>query len=223
MPLRASFDIIEILIFLSGAALYFLGFGWLASISLMIVFSVHLYLRKSNKRSLEKMPFLSLPSHQSKLPYSKLFGRSQFGFIVGLVYIVFIALYGYFYENFGWRGSRMRMFADIIPICLLSMFSIFYFLPMLFRRIKQLMACCIFLPIFWSVFVRIIYAILICVYTYVFGVEHFKWNIFSVGFYLDYYVEARAWFISFLLVSVCIIYYYFLKDETTKRAQEDVR
>lgn len=81
---------------------------------------------------------------------------------------------------------------------------------------KMAIFCILFIPVFWVVFMGIIYALLILFYTiithstwdpYYYG-SYFRAEIFTFQFFLVRYLDSQAWFISFPLLAIWGTYYW---------------
>jgi len=221
LPIEGIGDAVKAIAIISGGVLYFI-FGWIVSISLFLVCLFHLCLQKLSKSNSETLPLLYFPLFRKNLIDLKSLKYNKFALITGFAYIVFMSLYYRIFRE-QWTAPQKVFSAAVYP-CLLSVFSVLYLTPTIFNKMKKLSAgfmlllCCMLLPFFWSALARTVYAVLI--YTITSNTKFFRSEILSVDFYLHRYIETRAWFISLLLVLICVIYYYFAKSELIKNAQE---
>jgi hypothetical protein len=213
-------DIADIIIVSSGVFLY-ISIGWTISVSLVFFCCFCLFLQKFNKPFSDEKHLLNPSIFQRNLITFELFKCSKLSLVVWLVYIMFMILYYYIFKQ-QWEIDRRvvahKVFANAIPVCLLSFFSIIYLIPVFFNKIKKLIVCCILLPLFWSVLIHIIHGMLKFIIER--NTNYFDERVLYVDFYFHRYIETRAWFISLLLMLICGIYYYFAKSESIKNAQE---
>jgi uncharacterized membrane protein YqhA len=129
------------------------------------------------------------------------------------IYIVFIVVYDQFvrpqegpiviYNNIPTKGvTQLRSFVlgYVFVLYFISFFSLLISMPSLIGRVKTGIAYCALTPLFWSVTILAVYALLIFFTTW--DTEFFRKDIFTLNYYVGRYFDTRAWFISFPLLAI---------------------
>ena len=146
----------------------------------------------------------------------------------GAIYIGFIIIYDIFIRPAGpmvmynmptGEGSRLRGFilGYIVTLYGISFFSLLIFLPLLIGRMKQGVAYCALIPLFWNVVILAVYAVMTFFTSW--NTEFFREDIFTLHYYVGRYVETRAWSISFPLLAIWGFCHWLTRAEQNKQAE----
>jgi hypothetical protein len=199
-----------------GLAPYFTLGAWVVSLPLLVVFGVCACLFRWYAHSPAVIPI------QERIETNR-FGRMKFILFIGVIYAVFAIAYD-FVLKVKWGGYHEQIIGHGVPIYIFSFFSIIYMIPFIANDIRKAVLYCLVIPVFWPVFIGLIYTMLILVYasevshaqlSYYPGVPFsysgmpfFRAEFLTFRFFLVRYFDIQAWFISFPLMAVWSAYYW---------------
>jgi hypothetical protein len=186
------FNVVE-LVLLSSGVLFYVGGAWVISISLITFYCISICLWEHINDDVK-----TYKSFPSLLEYKRL------ALSLASIYILLMVVYFYLFRE-QWKQSRDLLFyCHVVPVSLLSLFSIFYIVPLFVDKVWKIAVYCMAAPLLWSVLIRISYGTLIFVLAK--GTPHFNEEVLSVNFYLGRYFETHATFITFLLLLISGIF-----------------
>jgi len=188
------------LIAMFGLASYINLGAWVVSLPLLVVFGVYIYLSRQHIDSL-------VPERVG------VFAQKKNILFMGIVYIVFAIMYA-FILKVKWGAYHKQIFEHGAFIYIFSFLSIFYAIPFIKDNLKKSFLYCLVIPVFWPIFVGVIYTILALVFTLEMpntslsysGMPFFRAEIFTFHYFLVRYLDTQSWFISLPLLMVCYIY-----------------
>jgi hypothetical protein len=165
-------------------------------------------MKKQGRNEQEKIPF------HARLNIDLNFQNfRKFIIVILLFYIAFAVIYRFMYRPFE-QIHASGVFA-------LSIFSLFLIFPAVALQPVRAILTCLILPLFWSVMLYCIYALLV---RFVSNAESYFDDrpviyqrlisqISDPEFYVKYYFEFDRWFISFPLLAIWAVYYWLKKSE----------
>jgi hypothetical protein len=149
------------------------------------------------------------------------------------IYIVFIVVYDMFvrpkkgpmiiYNNIPTGENfqlRLYILGYVFVLYFISFFSLLISMPSLIGRVKKGIAYCVLTPMFWSITILAVYALLIFFTTW--NTEFFREDIFTLNYYLGRYFDTRAWFISFPLLAIWGFCHWLVKTKQDTRGGSSV-
>jgi len=194
-----------------GLAPYAMLGAWFVSLPLLIIYGICLYLSRFRMHYSEVKNTHIFVQQKIEMNFLK---HRKFTLISVIIYIVFILVYAFFAKT-QLENYFEKIFYQGVFIYAFSFLSILYIISFIDGKMKKYILYCLIIPIFWPVFVYIVHAILILLYTS--GTPYFRTDIFTLNFYLDCYLRTQAWFISLPLLLVCYIYSRLTKLELTRQ------
>ena len=217
---------------------YLATFSWVVTPFLILVYRLRAYVSKYDKRHPEGEGAVLLSPFQKTVMGMRLFQHKRLTFCTVLIYFIFMVIYYKLYRlywlesvgKFNWDRGHFRY------VCLLSFTSLFILAPAMVGQVKKTILFCMTAPLFWSVAVYVILTILAiffvrypytrwCIIINSFFQIHLKPTLYpnqptdllSIYFYIDRYLNTRAWLIGFPLLLVCCIYAWLAKLELARQ------
>jgi hypothetical protein len=160
-------------------------------------------------------------------PYIKsehILGESHLLFLLAIiVYVIYTPGFYLIFKNHLADGSVLL---SSVAICILSLFSMLFIIPIFIGKTIKIIGLCLLIPFFWSLSIYLTYAMLTFVFIWNTAIwdnwgPYFGRDVFSIGFCLRGYFKTHAWFSSFPLIVLYLVYCYVLKLKHPKQAPED--
>ena len=189
---------------------YVFSGSWLISIFLLMACGLHLYVLNRKKQCLEKQEIVSDLSFQKVVMKMRLFQHKELTYGTVAIFLIFMIIYALVFRLFWLVKVDSKWIAIYIYTNFYSLLSFLILAPAIIGQTKRAFIFCIVVPFIWCLIISIILAITLLAST---G----NYDVFSLRFYLDFYLKPQAWFISLSLLLICYFYTRLAKSELTRR------
>jgi len=194
---------------------YILTGSWIVSLFLLLACGLHLYVSRRTKQYSGKQETVSILSFQQVVVEMKLFQHTKLALNTVAIFLISIVIHALIYRLF-WLDSWNRNWIPVnIYVNLYSLLSLFILAHVIIGQKRQTFIFCLTVPIFWCLVISVIFAVTLLLFAW----DQHDNDIFSMHFYLDFYLKSQSWFISLPLLLICYIYTRLAKSELAHRAK----